>query len=340
MLRPRGRGRVRERVVEEVEVSRYPPSRQSSQARHRSMSKKVSREIPRKPVPPPRIRETIVRETVRRRSPSIVYRYVDVERKSPVSEERVETCPRKIPVHFYDDLVHKQRHSPREDYREHGTRERGSSGKEYSIEEAETVSRGYASRDHYQKHSKRERGQSEKDYIVEVVEEVGGHGPSRESYEERGVIREPPIREYHEGRDMASTRAEEARRRRRRERNSPTSVTPPWDAPHVIHPTGNEDLIVVTERYEYRPKKRGNSEEERRKQEFVDRVTLDRQQANQFSAEEAARYYHEDWSRVEPELPREPLRRMECHEPSYRRDRHRDAELSDSEASFEYRTRK
>jgi hypothetical protein len=169
------------------------------------------------------------------------------------------------------------------------------------------------------------------------VEEVGRRGPSRDYYEEREVIREPPIQEYHE-RDMTSIRAEEARRRRRRERNSPTSITPPWDAPHVIHPTGNEDLIVVTERYEYRPKKRANLEEDRRKQEFVDRVTLDHQQANQFSAEEAARYYHEDWSRVEPESPREPLRRTERHEPNYRRRRYRDAELSDSEASYEYRT--
>jgi hypothetical protein len=150
------------------------------------------------------------------------------------------------------------------------------------------------------------------------------------------------LREYHgEQEGPISSRTKEARQRRRRERNSPTSVTPPWDAPHVIHPTGNEDLIVVTERYEYRPKKRAGSEEDRRRQEYVDRVTLDRRQASQFELEEAARYYHEDWSRAEPEPPREPLRRVEHHgSASYRRDRHQDAEFSDSEASCEYRTGK
>jgi hypothetical protein len=278
----------------------------------------------------------VVRETIRRRSPSIEYRYVDVGRKSPVLEERVETYPRKIPVHFYDDLLHEQPPHPRDTYREHGKRERGSSGKEYSIEEVETLSRDPSSRGYY------ERGDPEKEYFIEEVETVGKRGPSREYYEEREVIREPPLRKYHgEQEAPTSSRAEEARQRRRRERNSPTSVTPPWDAPHVIHPTGNEDLIVVTERYEYRPKKRAGSEEDRRRQEYVDRVTLDRHQASQFELEEAARYYHEDWSRAEPEPPQEPLRRVEHHgSASYRRDRHRDADLSESEASYEYRTGK
>lgn len=290
---------------------------------------------------PAKVKEKVVRETIRRRSPSIQYRHVEIERNSPVSEEKDEKYPRKVPVHFYDDLLHEQRPSSKENYREHISREQGSSGKAYSVEEVETISRGPSSRDQYQEEGRYERKEGEKDYIIEVEEEAPRRGPSRQFYEQREAVRESPTREYYKEQETTlSSRAEETRRRRRRERNSSPSVTPPWEAPHLIRPTGKEDVIVVTERYEYRPKKNGKSEEDRRRQEFVDRVTLDRQQANQFSAEEAARYYHEDWSRTEMEPPRGPLRRTEYAEPSYtyRRDRHRDVELSDSEASYEYRT--
>ena len=303
---PRQRGRVRERVVETIEVDRYSQPRQSSK---RSTSRPATQKIPRKPVRPAKIKETVVRETIRRRSPSVEYDYVETERKGHVEEER-ERYPRKVPVHFYDDVAKDQRTPSLANYRE---RERGSSGKAYSVEEAETASQAPSARTHYREQSKHAR----QEYIIEEVE-VNRPGPSKEYYE-----------------DTLSMRAEEARNRQRRERNAPS--TAPWDAPHVIHPTGNEDVIVVTERYEYRPKKQGNVEESRRRQEYVDRATMDRHRENQFEMEEAARYYHEDWSRAEPEYGREPLRRME-HERSYRRDRHRDAELSDSEASYEYRT--
>lgn len=326
--------------MERVEVERHPPrSRQYSQ-RPRSASRKGSYEIPRKPLRPAKVRETVVRETIHRRSPSVEYRYTDAEPKATVIEEKVETYPRKVPIHFYDDLLHEQRPSSRDNHREHGTRERASSGKQYSVEEVETVSRCPSSKDHYQEQVIHERGQQERKYIIEEVETVSRRASSRDYYEERGVVREPPMREYHEEREITlSSRGEEARRRRRRERNTPSSVAPPWEAPHDIQPTGNEDLIVVTERYEYRPKRQGNTEEDRRRQEFVDRVTLDRQQAYQISMEDAAKYYHEDWSRAEPEYSREPLRKMEHHEPAgYRRNRYQDLELSDSEASYEYRT--
>jgi hypothetical protein len=326
-------------VVKNYGVNSRPSSRRSSQARPQSRNRVGSYEIPRKPVASSKLRETVVLETLRRQ-PSIEYRYVDVERKSPVPEERVETYPRKVPVHFYDDILNNQRAPPRDDYRDNGRRERGSSGKEYSIEEVETVSRGPSSRDQYQEHGRRERGPVEKEYIIEEIETTNRGRPTREYYEEREIVRDPPPRDYQE--TSGVSRAEEARQRRRRERNATaSSVAPPWEAPHVIYPTGNEEVIVVTETYEYRPKRGGSLEEERRRQEFVDRVTLDaRNQANQFSAEEAARYYHADWSKPELSPPREPLRRMEHHERSYRRDRHRDAELSDSEASYEYRTGK
>ncbi|KAE9373141.1 hypothetical protein N431DRAFT_534360 [Stipitochalara longipes BDJ] len=330
---PRPRGRVRERVVEKIEVDRYPSRpRQSSQ---RSKSRQPSHKIPRKPVRSAKIRETVVRENIRRRSPSIEYDYVETERKAPV-EERVEAYPRKVPIHFYDDNVHEQRAPSNVEYRENGTRERGSSGKEYSVEEVETVSHVPSSRAHYREQSNHERGQPQQGYIIEEVEVADQPGPRKEYYVERKVVTEPPQRNCREEREIPLfIRAEEARRRRRRERNAPS--TAPWEAPHVIHPTENEDVIVVTERYEYRPKKQGSSEESRRRQEYVDRATMDRHQANQFEIDEAARYYHDDWSRAEPNYGREPLRRMEQHERSYRRDRPRDVELSDSEASYEYR---
>jgi hypothetical protein len=342
VYRPRERGRVRERVVEDIEIRKYPGNRRSSQARARSTSRKGVFGIPRKPVRPAKVKEKVIQETIRRRSPSIQYRHVEVERTSPVPEEKDEKYPRKVPVHFYDDLLHEQRPSSRENYREHIAREQASSWKDYSVEEVETVSRGLSSKSKYHEKGRHEPEGRENDYIIEVVEEeTPRYGPSRDFYEQRQFVKESSTPEYYKERETTlSSHAEEARRRRRRERNSSPPVTPPWEAPHDIRPTGNEDLVVVTERYEYRPKKNGKSEEDRRRQEFVDRVTLDRQQAIQFSAEEAAKYYHEDWSRAELEPPREPLRGTEYAEPSYtyRRDRHRAAELSDSEATYEYRT--
>lgn len=290
---PRSRGRVRERVVEEYAVygNPLPPrSRESSRQGPGSRGRDQRCEIPRKPVPPPKIRETVIHETLRRR-PSIEYRYVEAVQNPGVVEERVETYPKKVPVHFYDDIVHEAAPPHRDQYREHVARERELSGREYSVEEAESISQG------------------------------------------------PPSRGYFDTREnVNSSRSEEARQRRRQERNSPTSpVLPPWEAPHVIHPRNKDDIIVVTERFEYRPKQARNSEEDRR-QEYVDRAAFDtRARAGQFSAEEAARYYHEDWSRIEPEPVREPMRRRGHTEPSYRRERYRDEELSDSEASYECR---
>ncbi len=296
LRRPSSRGRARERVVvEEFEVERRPLSprnRQSSRTRPQSTSRKEKFGIPRKPVRPPKIRETVTRGCVRRRSPSIEYRVVETVPTSRVVEDRVETYPGKVPVHFYDDLVHESAPLPSQYHSQRVGLERKSSGKEYSIDEAETVTRGSSTR------------------------------------------------EYFEEREPASlSRSQEARQRRRRERNSPVSpVLPPWEAPHVLHPRNNDDVIVVTECYEYRPKKHANSEEDRRRQEYLDRATLDAHaRINKFSAEEAAKYYHEDWSRLEPEPVQEPLRTREHTEPSYRRERHRGTEVSDSEASYEYR---
>ena len=262
--RPRSRGRVRERVVEEYEVYGNPlprRSRESSRQRFGSRGRDQTRQIPRKPVPPPKIRETVIHEILHRR-PSIEYRYVEAAQNPRVVEERVEAYPKKVPVHFYDDIVHEAAPPHRDQYREHIAREREPSGREYSVEEAESISQGPLSRGYF-----------------DTPENVN------------------------------SSRSEEARQRRRRERNSPISpVLKPWEAPHIIHPRNKDGVVVVTERFEYRPKKAKNSEEDRRRQEYVDRATFDaRARADQFSPEEAARYYHDDWSRIEPEPVREPL---------------------------------
>jgi hypothetical protein len=102
---PRQRGRVRERVVETIEVDKYSQPRQSSK---RSTSRAASQKIPRKPVRPAKIKETVVRETIRRRSPSVEYDYVETERTGSLHEAR-DTYPRKVPVHFYDDVAQDQR---------------------------------------------------------------------------------------------------------------------------------------------------------------------------------------------------------------------------------------
>jgi hypothetical protein len=72
---PRPRGRVRERVVEKIEVDRYPS--RPCQSSQRLTSRQESHKILRKPVRPAKIRETVVHETIRRRLLLIEYVYVD-----------------------------------------------------------------------------------------------------------------------------------------------------------------------------------------------------------------------------------------------------------------------
>jgi hypothetical protein len=276
---------------------------------------------------------------VRERSPPIQYRYVDAStsrqhaeprEKAQLRAEQVEireeSYPKKIPVRFEEEIVYRTVEAPRAYHRgQEMPSGRGSPSMEYSVEEPESAVKVFPARD----------------YRLE-----------ERSLTPRQIIPRKPLSKQSsfEDRDIESSkRSVEARQRRRRERNSPTSPSiPPWEQPHVIHPRDGDEVIVVTERYEYRPKKKPEvAEEERRTQEYVDRAafyvrpdSLERRGQSQpdpgyFSRDEAAKYYHDDWSRAEPgweQRQREPQR-------GYRRERHQDSELGDSEASYDHRTR-
>jgi hypothetical protein len=250
---------------------------------------------------------------------------------------REETHPKKIPVHFEEDIVYRTVEAPKSCYRDQGVRsEREHSNKEYTVEEPESVARNLPARDYrIEEHETVTRSplRASKEYSI-AGWETGPRAPlsNESSFEDHGT--------------ESSRRMQEARKRRRRERNSPTKpAIPVWEQPHVIHPREDDEVVVVTERYEYQPKKKPEvvAEEERRTQEFVDRAAFyirpdilehrAQSQPRNFSHEEAASYYHEDWSRDEPELVRREARG------GYRRERYQDSELGDSEAGYDYRTR-
>ena len=340
-IRPRGRPRERSVVVErEYEYERRPPSPinvQPTRHRARSVTKVVKQEIPRKPVPPKVVE---MREIVQERSPPIQYRYVDAStsrqhvdprEEAQLGAEQVEireeSYPKKIPVRFEEDIVYRTVEAPRAYHRDQEIPlGRGTPSMEYIVEEPESAVKGFPTRD----------------YRLEERSLTARHTVPRKPLSKQSSF------EDHATED--SKRSVEARQRRRRERNSPTSLgIPPWEQPHVIHPRDGDEVIVVTERYEYRPKKKLEvlAEEERRTQEYVDRAAFyvhpdspgrrvqSQPEPGYFSHEEAAKYYHDDWSRADPgreQRQREPQR-------GYRRERHHDSELGDSEASYDYRTR-
>lgn len=98
-------------------------------------------------------------------------------------------------------------------------------------------------------------------------------------------------------------------------RTSPQSTANPWDEPHDLRAGPNVEEIVVTERFVYRKEKM--SEEERRRQEALDREMLNfnspRKPSHDLSAkDEASKYYTDDWS-AEEEL----ARRREAAEVNY-----------------------
>ncbi|KAF4625865.1 hypothetical protein G7Y89_g12297 [Cudoniella acicularis] len=156
--------------------------------------------------------------------------------------------------------------------------------------------------------------------------------PRRISYAEPASPRILNTERSFESETMSSTRSRE---RRRRERRSATQPSAPLIPLPEIHPKKDDGLAVVTEKYFYRPKKQLDEErrlEEGRRQEYIDRVTMKgRYRTKDFSAEEAARYYREDWANggQGPVASRKRVDRR-----GYRRDRYQDSELTDSEASY------
>jgi hypothetical protein len=96
------------------------------------------------------------------------------------------------------------------------------------------------------------------------------------------------------------TWSEEAARRRRLER----SIDPEGfqrEATGLPHHSEDNEVVVVTERYVYRPRHLSHAQEEdlkARRQELLDKATTRAEKpCQQFAAEaEASNYYRDDWS--------------------------------------------
>jgi hypothetical protein len=181
------------------------------------------------------------------------------------------------------------------------------------------------------------------EYIVEEAESVSTGSRNRHyPLDERSTsTREHPDWEHaHHDHSSLGSRSTEARRRRRRERIIPE--VQPWEASHIIDPETTADVILVTERYEYR-KPRHNEETRRtqeyvdRTQEYIDRTTLDaHHEPRRFSPDDAARYFNDDWAASEIRSHTQPpVRQPAPRRQSHRKDRMREPSLS-SETSYDY----
>lgn len=239
------------------------------------------------------------------------------------------TYLRRAPSQFADEVVYEKPISSKRSHYQDRDRERASSSKAYSVEESESVTRSHRAR------------------VEDYKEDASVRDSRYDTFEVREASsRGPPSRDnsFEIPDTMSSMRSKEARRRRKRERAPPGMADfRPWEESHVIHPESDDEVVVVTETFEYRKKKQDEHEEERRRQEYIDRATLNPRTNYQFSAEEAARYYHDDWSRAEPEFvlpslvgePYQPYQPAKAKE-GYRRDRHPHSEVTESEASYDY----
>ncbi|KUJ11234.1 uncharacterized protein LY89DRAFT_674570 [Mollisia scopiformis] len=324
------RGRKREKIlVEEYDGPSRPPSSLDSRAfprrAHSAAERQDRYQNAKKPGRRPKVQPT---EQPRRRSPSREYTRAEFASSHHDREFEKVVYPKNIPVHFVEEVKYDEPVEVSEGYhRAHEDDILYRTIPAHVVEEVlekrpAGVSR-QGPRDHPQSRNPRAH-----EYIVEEAESVGRPNPSLEpAFHERSTsIREPTNRE-HTFRDQSSngSHSSEARRRRRRERAAP------WEAPHVINPQIDSEVVVVTERYEYRRPR--NDEENRRRQERVDRTTLEaRDQAQGFSHEDAARYFVDDWDRAEAPQPQTTV---EHPRRSYRRDTLRQPSLSSAE-SYEY----
>jgi hypothetical protein len=107
-----------------------------------------------------------------------------------------------------------------------------------------------------------------------------------------------------------------SRRRRFERASSSTALADSWIAPHVIKPRPQDEKIVVTERWVYRPKKQ--SEEQRRQEELHD---------YSMRSEEATRFYHDNWGK-DREVPTRTVRLNEEASRYYQDDWAKDRERS------------
>ncbi|KAL2070902.1 hypothetical protein VTL71DRAFT_13928 [Oculimacula yallundae] len=333
------RGRSKSRLSKEHEARRRPLSPITSQlSAPRSRSNSYIRPSPyeysRNAAPPVEIHEGF-RDTIRRKSPRIQYRYVEVVPNHDNFKRKEPPLARKGSIRFVDEIVY-EKEAPLRQYQESG----GAHGtvlpyQAYSADEPESVARSYHARDR------------------DFEDDAFSQGPLSSRQDNFDVheeaVRVPTSRHNSLAvtDTVSSLRSSDARRRRRRERAPPgASDTQPWEQPHVIHPESDDEVVVVTETFEYRKRKPNQDEEERRKQEYLDRATMSPRRTSHFSVEEAASYYEDDWSKPEaeftmPSIIGKPYQAYQSDQPSnpkkgYRRDRHPDSEPTESEASSVY----
>lgn len=235
---------------------------------------------------------------------------VEYDGPVPVSRERrrghEQIYPKKIPIHYVE-----------------GIKESGIKG----------------ARSHKEHEPK--RNPRDQEYTVEEIESISaGSHSHHDTFDQRSTtIREHPhLERVRRDHSSAGSRSSQGRQRRRRERAIPEAQ--PFETTHTINPEVDDEVIVVTEQYEYR-RPRHNEESRRtqeyvdRAQEYIDRTTLDaRREPRRFSPDDAARYFHDDWARSETRI-QTPVQQPTRARESYRRGRPRQ-ESSSSESSYEY----
>lgn len=329
-------------MVEEYNGPNHPFSPSNSllfpRRAHSAAERQDRSQIPRKPIRPPKIRET---EQHRHRSPSIEYSYVEAHSKQRDVEYEEAVYPRKIPIHFVDEVKYDRPVTVSRGYhREHEEDIHPRKVPVHFVQEVVYEKPVAGPRESYGEQQDRSHTRSQ-EYTVEEAETVSRGAPSQLGFDDRSIW---AWEQSHRGYDFNdhgsndSGRSSEARHRRRRERARPTM--PPWEAPHIIHPEQEDEVVVVTERYEYRRPSRQqvDDESDRRRQEYVDRIALNSRDPSQgFSPEDAARYFQDDWARSEPE-PQPPVM-MQQRRPTYRNQRPQQSSLSGSERSYEYTIR-
>ncbi|KAG4432706.1 hypothetical protein IFR05_011806 [Cadophora sp. M221] len=353
------KGQSRRRVSPEYEAQRHPLSPLASQHSVtrpglRSYLRPSKQDQPRNEPHPIGIHETI-KDTSRRQSPHIQYRYVEVIPGHESFERKEPSNTRESPIHFAEKAVFEKPLSPKYYQQSDKGHERASSNKAYSVDKPESMHRSYHARVEDFEQDTWSRGPSSSIHETFEVRDAPSRGPlpsRHDSFEvHEAPSRRPPSRHhsFEEPGTMSHMHSSEARRRRKRERAPPgTPDTRPWEEPHVLHHESDDEVIAVTETYEYRKKKQNQDEEERRKQEYIDRATWNSRDHNQFSAEEASRYYREDWTRGQPEfvppsldsLVGKPYQPYQPYQPlkvkGYRRDRQPESEVTESESSYGY----
>lgn len=112
-----------------------------------------------------------------------------------------------------------------------------------------------------------------------------------------------------------SSRSTESRQRRRYERSHPTEFGSPQSLgsrlPHHMQPAAKDGVVLVTDRYVYRPRNETTRREPRRRIEVYNRGA-DRSGRDSFGSQQNGnfpRYNHEEWQEQRPTRGRSQVRR-------------------------------